>query len=71
MRRIVCKNDNSAYFHFLIMSPGPYSYFIFDSGAQLCNRKKYLMVLGRIIEQVNMERPKQECQNNLKEFLQE
>ena len=27
------KNDNSAYLHFLIMSPDPYFYFIFDSGA--------------------------------------
>ena len=32
---------NSAYLRFLIMSPDPYFYFIFVSGAQLRNRLKY------------------------------
>ena len=49
------KNDNSAYLRFLIMSPDPYftsfSFLDHNSGTF----RSILMLLGRIIEQVNME----------------
>ena len=45
-----CKNDNSAGL-FLAMSPDPY--FNFISGLFLSNHLKYLMILCRIIQQVN------------------
>ena len=60
MRSVACKNDNSAYLHFLVMSPDPYFYFI--SGAllviiSLCSAtvRNILMVLGSNIEQANAE----------------
>ena len=37
MLRVACTKDNFANFRFQIMSPDPYFYFIFVSGAQLCN----------------------------------
>ena len=39
MWSIACKNDNSVYLHFLIMSPDPYFHFI--SGLYLNNHLKY------------------------------
>ena len=49
------KNDYSAYFRLLIMSPDPYFYFIFVSGAYSITIRNIVMVHGRIIEQVSME----------------
>ena len=55
MLMVACKKDNSANLHFQIMSPDLYFYFIFLSGAQLCKHNKYIMVPGKIIEQVSVE----------------
>ena len=54
-RSVEYKNDNSAYLHFLIMSPDPYftsSSFLEYNSVTIRN---ILMVLGKFIEQVNME----------------
>ena len=49
-------NDNSAYLHFLIMSPDPNFYFIFVSGVlNSLTIRNILMILSRIIAQVNTE----------------
>ena len=46
------KNDNTAYLHFLIMSPGPYFHF---TGLYLSNNLKYLNDTLKDLEQVNAE----------------
>ena len=38
-RSSACKNDNSGCLHFLILSPDPYFYFIYD--LYLSNHLKY------------------------------
>ena len=49
------KNDNSAYLPFLIMSPDPYftSFSFLDHNSGTI--RNILMVLGRIIEQVDLK----------------
>ena len=49
------KNDNSAYLPFLIMSPDPYltSFLFLDHSSGTI--RNILIVLGRIIEQVNIK----------------
>ena len=49
MQSVACKNDNSALLHFLIISPD--SCFYHNSATV----RNILMVLGRIIEQVNAD----------------
>ena len=49
------KNDNSVYLHFLIMSPDRYFYFISFPEHYSVTIRNILMILDRIIEQVNTE----------------
>ena len=55
MRSVAHKNDNSAYFRFLIMSPDPYftpfSFPDHNSGTI----RNILMVLGKIIEDIRAD----------------
>ena len=68
---IGCKNDNSACLHFLIISPE--SYFFFSSFSFPAHNSatvgNILMVVGRILEQVNAECNMQEGQFCLSSFF--
>ena len=53
MQSVACKNDNSVYLHFLIISPYPYfNWFPEHNSAAVRNIS---MVLGGFTEQVNAE----------------
>ena len=55
MRSVAYKNGSSVYLCFLVMSPDPYFFFILVSEHNSTTTRNILMVLGRIIEQVNAE----------------
>ena len=55
MQSVVCKNDNSTYLRFLIMSPDPYFTSFSFPERNSATIKNILMVLSRLIEQVNVE----------------
>ena len=55
MLRVACKKDNSANLQFKIMSPEPYFTSVLFLERNSASIRNILMVLGRIIEQVNVE----------------
>ena len=60
MHSVINKNDNSACLRSLIMSPYSYFFFILVSEHNFTTIRNDLMVLSRIIEQVNAECQMQE-----------
>ena len=60
MLSVIHKKDNIACHCPLIMSPDSYIFFILVSGTNSTTIRNDLMVLSRIIEQVNAERQMQE-----------
>ena len=67
MRSVACKNDNSAWLHFLIRSLDSYFYSFLDHN--FTTIRNISMVLARFIELVSVECIMQEYNSALLHFL--